>query len=135
MSLYPIADVLIIEHRRCSCCGVEYICPSPVISRLLASPAGESRKLVLRPRKEDELPLPISSVHTVHVAMDHCLTCWEPNASWLVASAIVPKRPLIEDVEQIFNQHNLTSEIGNALAKAGFRIKGHKTEYEQALEL
>lgn len=139
MSLLPIADCLVIEHRRCQC-GIEYISPAPIIHRLLASPVGEPRKLVLRPRKEDEFPMDIKTVHSVNIAMLHCPLCWEHNMGWLNASALVPKRPTAELVEELFDTRAINEEIAIALLKAGYKLPGRNdkptykelTDYEKS---
>lgn len=143
MSLLPVADCLVIEHRQCFC-GLEYICPAPCVHRLYATPAGEPRKLVLQPRREGETALELSTIHTVNVQMPHCPVCWAEThpgkaLSWLDASSLVPKRPLAEEVGLLFNERAINAEIRAALVKAGFKFKEKageaKTDYEKALEL
>lgn len=143
MSLLPVADCLVIEHRICRC-GCEHLCPAPVVHRLLASPAGEPRKLVLRPRHADEFPLQLQTTHTVRIAIPFCPVCFEPNIAWSDASQLVPQRPLADTVAGLFNMDALDAEIRKSLVKAGFRLeaaprragaKDTRTDYEKALDL
>jgi hypothetical protein len=143
MSLLPIADCLVIEHRQCQC-KLEYICPAPCVHRLLATPAGEPRKLILRPRHDDEFAMEISTIHTVLVEIPHCPICWADThpgkpLTWMAASTLVPKRPLADEMGLLFSDKAINEEIRNALIKAGIRVPqkdgAAKTDYEKALEL
>jgi hypothetical protein len=81
----------------------------------------------------------IQTLHVVDIHIPHCPLCYETNMSWFEASQLVPKRPLADEVESLFDGKAINAEIRAALIKAGFKVspsdKQSKTNYEKALDL
>lgn len=103
MTLLPVADVLIIERKRCAKCGSTFEAPSPFRYRLYKSPINEPdkteiRKLRLEPESRDAqsdlIPLERRTTYYLDIAMDQCQHCWGENTPHATASAIRPLPPV-----------------------------------------
>jgi hypothetical protein len=100
--LVPVADILLIERRRCKCCDKTYDAPGIFIHRLESSPEGELSKRVMHARREighekgADPFVPYRAVRLFEVSVPHCLACWNTNISWQNANAIIPERPEYE---------------------------------------
>lgn len=103
--LLPIADILLIERRRCTNCDKTYDAPGVYIHRLESSPEGELSKKVMHSRrplgheKGGDPHVELRAVRLIETSVPFCQACWQPNISWQNANAILPERPERQPVE------------------------------------
>lgn len=97
--LLPVADILLIERRRCQHCGKSYDSPGIFIHRLDSSPEGELSKKSMHSRRPlghergGDPHVELRAVRIFEVSVPFCQACWSPNISWQNANAILPDRP------------------------------------------
>ena len=97
--LLPVADILLIERRVCSCCKRTYDSPGNYIHRLDSSPEGELTKKVMHVRRElghekgADPSVNLRAVRIVEIAVPACQACFLPNISWQNAHAVLPEKP------------------------------------------
>jgi hypothetical protein len=103
MTMLPVADVLIIERKRCAKCLTISEAPSPFRYRLFKSPTNEPdkteiRKLMWEPNKTSEqadlVPLARRSIYYLDITMDQCEQCWSANIDHAAAVKIRPLPPV-----------------------------------------
>lgn len=100
-TLAHIADVMLVERRRCKC-GTIFHTPSTRVHRLLRShkgallPITQCRSRVEFSNAAGRNADPCVDLRTfriVDVYVAACLSCWRPNISWDEARAITPDPP------------------------------------------
>jgi hypothetical protein len=90
-----VANVLVVERRKCQCCQLVFEAPSPVIHELSASHSATDFEQSLSPMK---YPPPsdtaeLRAIRYIDVTVHYCHYCWRENITWQKAAAIRPAPP------------------------------------------
>lgn len=92
--LIPVASVLVIERRRCSCCGCVYDAPSANIHDLLISPVGDAPAHSIQRVPRGHYPLSDrKTLFIKEIDIPTCIFCWERTDEWYQVIAERPARP------------------------------------------
>jgi hypothetical protein len=101
MMLLPIADILLIETRVCTC-GSRFEVPSPCTYRLYKSPTNEPEKTEIRALKHlpatreeqaDLTPHERRAIRYIEVKVPYCTACFTPTNTYAEVESLRPLPP------------------------------------------
>lgn len=136
MTMLPVADVLLIERKRCARCNSTHESVSPFRYRLFRAPSNEPDKVEIRKLKwepskreiEDLTPLERRTVYYLDVTMDQCSLCWGATTEHAAALLIRPLPP-------ITHMNGLQSALVDAAERNRLRPKGDSRSRKPALSI
>lgn len=91
----PVADVLLIERRTCTRCGLTREAASPTRHRLYTH--NHSKRFIIADLDYTFIPLDLRTTYTIEVAVENCQRCWNENVPFdraLVLDPLLVSLPL-----------------------------------------